>query len=125
MKTEQPTPPKGMRILAAEELTKPLPMDAMCISKTSPDNIWHDSVSQGQVVSEYKAEHFHYATATPPPTDWRKLVEELVQKSDYILHSYVVQTRALTSHPCPENLVECRELNNALTRAKAALEVQP
>lgn len=117
----QPTPPPGMRILSDEELTKPLPMDA----------VWWRSDKEDWATSLYRGKKglygVIYATATPPPTDWRKMCEELAKQ----LATSQAELKLLSvGEQCDHSVGICwcglfRVIDDneaTLTRAKAALE---
>lgn len=119
-----PTPPPGMRILSDEELTKPLPMDAMCCFYDDGEGAnWEPSALRGEVIIEKSLiQTFWYATAKPPitdppPTDWRKLCEELVTLIEHGEYHRPSCASCIT----PLGVCNC-DSGEILTRAKTALE---
>ena len=119
-----PTPPPGYRLLTPEELTKPLPMDAVCFPKYGKDGMWSQSGYRGGFPDERARTEFFYATATPPPTDWRKLVEELAAHLERQLEE--VRFALASDDDSEASIVHCADIaaKAALTRADEALNNQ-
>ena len=80
-------------------------------------NIWYENNGRGCVYAEVceKLERENAAL--------RADKERLAEAAEEVLCSYILTIRVETGHPCPENLVICRELRAAIDATRK--EAQP